>query len=513
MAAPHTVQTVPFGIPVGGNNFRDSLAQMSPIFSPYMVNWDANDQVIELRQGYRIGVTGLAGTETILQLTDSGVFLTIDSGDSKLRVRSSSGSLVFTTTSTYSTAGSYRTRWFKHAGYEYFLHNDGTLKFDGTNWSEDSFTDGASDLLPTVATSYKGRAWLVVGGSSIWYSGLGGVTGATTEWDVEELLEGGEIAWVGSLTSPGDRADETYFAFGTFEGLVFVYSGDNPGASNWALAGQFKIPTVCGYQSILEYQNDIWIATYSGIVSVRRLFQVGFEPDDVMVTRNIEPVWKLLLQKAASRVAGSPTYNSATSVALAYNANINRVMVRVSGRFTNALSVGADGSTHFVYNSNTGSWSIHTLSEDVSREYFNTPQSLISFGDSFSFISGVSIMRQATNDTYFDEAQNGGQEVSYTAELHSAYQLFGSNLKYKQAKTVEPIIETNINGDDVDIAVAGDFGKEVSADTSHGLQTGISLPIYNVGVKGLYIQYRIKVRNSTEGATGFKIYAVSAGVK
>lgn len=532
MAHPHTIPPIQFGLPVGGINARDALSEMAPIYSPWMVNFNAENQYLSLRNGYQRhpDSTGYGANETLIQIGDyNGSFLyalTHNSSDNKLRVYDHAGaspSLEYTSSGTYT--GDISVGFFRFANRIAFTLPetfDEGIVFNGTSWTTWGFEDGSTNPVGGVpCVSYKGRVYMC-SGTDVYYSALEAVTGDCTLWDTQYLFDSaGEIVWIGRLTSPANVSGETYLALGNRSGDVIVYAGDNPDANNWEQVGRFNISDPTGYQSILEYNNDLWISTRAGIYSLRKLFTHGSESDEVMVTKMIEPFWKLLQVNAGGQIDVSPTFDFPTygagHVSFAYDKTNNRVFARMGGYLTDRSTVAQDGSTHFVYNGSTGSWSMHTVSDSSSTQFYDAAQSYPCYSgySSFHYISGNSIMYYEDEGYKDEEYDNAGTYVSYDSTIESAYHGLGNNNKYKTALGLEPIIKLGFtdSANTIKAQMASDFGRNVTDETGVSLVSGYNFPNYNAPVEGSFLQYRINVSQDLTTNGSMELYAAGVPVK
>ena len=161
------------------------------------------------------------------------------------------------------------------------------------------FTFAGNPITAVAATGYRGRVYLIKN-ANLYYSALLAVTGACTNIDMTAMLEmpGTGLLWIGVLTDSGNKPTASMLAMGTDRGEVLVYSGDNPGSPDWEMVARLKIPPVLNYQPILEINGDIWIATTTGIVSLRRLLQAGEDDiESTLVTQALSPYWRKLVER------------------------------------------------------------------------------------------------------------------------------------------------------------------------------------------------------------------------
>ena len=72
------------------------------------------------------------------------------------------------------------------------------------------------------------------------------------------------------------------------------------------------------------------------------------------------------------------------------------------------------------------------------------------------------------------------------------------------------MIKTDFSGSKMGMQAATDFGR-VTSSTSHvTLQDGYQIPLFSVGAKGAFLQYRFDGESDTSSTDGFEIYSVGA---
>jgi hypothetical protein len=144
------------------------------------------------------------------------------------------------------------------------------------------------------AWGYKGRLYFADGTMNAYYLGLASIGGAATQLPLGAFFTLGGYLLCGATWA----IDASYGAyqgnvFISSEGEVLMYAGDYPGASNWTLAGQYKISRPLGKRCLMRAGGDLLVMTEDGIVAmsqVMTLDQVALE--NVAATRPIAPAWR-----------------------------------------------------------------------------------------------------------------------------------------------------------------------------------------------------------------------------
>jgi hypothetical protein len=389
--------------------------------------------------------------------------------------------------------------------------------WDGSSWAALGFTynpgSGAAVISAVCATNYRGRVYLFKD-QYLYYSDLTGVTGACSRIDMSLILDtSADIVWCGTLVDSTNKPTESMLAFGTSDGEVLVYAGDNPAATNWEMIGRLKLSPALNYQGILEIQGDIWIATVTGIISLRRALTVGQEKlEDASVSSAIDPYWRKMIAVEVAKIKSLAwTWLQQTvRVTMSFWPEQNKVYVAIWGW------LDADGDPHptvaygtiFVCNLYTGAWTIHQGA--TSAASLIDPKYLTYFNDNIFYVStNQDIYKVGTG--YADQVASTGAMETVPYALHSAYTNLGG--KFKQCVGFEPLMKTDFTGSSVTMKSAVDFGRKVSAACSHALIDGHQSPFYAAGNQGAYVQYRMEGNTDTASTDGLELYSMGVAIK
>lgn len=515
MSTPRTAVPVPFPVPRGINR-RDALLALPNYDSPWMLNVDCETQFDRVRNGFVIHSTVM--TEANGYVLGLGVFGTRGHTTHKLFAYFQDGiagiNKVFDiTTSTESLAFScaddtadeayplrFNARLMFH-GEADFLDCDAI--YDGSSWAASGFTYSASPIGGRVATSYKGRPYIASGTYLYYPTTVGAVTGALSRVDLASVFDSaGAIAWMSVLSAPGNRPTEAYLCIGNQAGEILIYGGDYPASSTWSLVSKFQTSPPVGFDSIIPYQNDTWILTQSGVVSLRDLFGAGNEAAvNLNVSDEIDDYWGKLLKQASSLF-----YLVARGISGCYWPEKNKIFILVPGHIDVNGTYSADIATMFVYNCTTKKWSLYSLS-GVETDHLG---GMTYFNDGIYFFSRNVVMT-LSQTVFKDETYNSaGSYSAYGYALHSAYISIDEVAKGKRVVGFEPICKTDFSKGNLGVKAATDAGRRVSAATYPALQDGYNAPYCSVGAEGSYFQYRLEGEVDTDSTDGLEIYAVTA---
>ena len=275
MKAPsRSVQLPP---PVGGWDTREALADMPTKNAVILDNMFPSTDKVTLRRGSSDHATGIGSpVESLLEYTASD-------GDGQL-FAVGGGSVYEVTTSgavgaavvTGFTNSRFQQEQVTTAGGQFLFACNGqdTPKtYDGSSWANTTITG------PTVANIvwcnlYQTRLWVgEINSLSAWYLATGAIGGSATELKLPAKL-GGYIMAMGTWTrDAGDGADDVAVFF-TSEGEVFIYQGSDPGASDWAFVGRFRIGKPVGRRCMVRAGADIVLVTQDGFVSAATILTV-----------------------------------------------------------------------------------------------------------------------------------------------------------------------------------------------------------------------------------------------
>lgn len=264
--------------PVGGWNARDSVDLMPPTDAIRLVNAFPETDAVRIRRGFSSHSTGL-GTGTVETLAefanDAGARKLIAFANNKIYDATAAGAATDITGTTTPTTNKWQTVMFNNILIA-VNGQDQPQQYNGTAVSDATYTGVADDATLVHVTVHKQRLYFVEKNTaSFWYGATGAITGALTEFDVEEFLtKGGYIQFCATWTrDAGDGADD-FFVVVTNMGEVLVYAGSNPG-SDFALQGRFYMPIPLGRRGFCKLGPDLILLNEEGAIPLSAVMLSG----------------------------------------------------------------------------------------------------------------------------------------------------------------------------------------------------------------------------------------------
>lgn len=511
MAVAQSAQVVPVPIPTAGLNKRDPLIDMAPQYCPWALNWEPEPQFCKVRKGFVIHTT-ISGVDEIIGLGVYGnemfAYCDMTSGDAQIfDVTTTTASSDHTAGGT--PAGTYPTNF---AGRLAFVTSGSfattSRVYNGSTWAATGFTLSAAAVGGRTTHSHKGRVYMTSAKTIYYSSTVGGVTGATTEWDVSTLFRSPwDITFMNTWSSPGERSSESYLVIGDAAGQVLVYAGDYPDAANWERVGDYQVGKSISYNSSLAFNGDVWFCTETGLISLKSLAQLGSDNiDDVSVSAAINPYWTKLVKE----VSEGEVLNFDVDASIAHWPQENKVFVLMNGFLDNSNTVTQDGSasTLLVYNTVSRAWQVQKIASVASTG----TRFITYFKDGVYYVTGNVVMRISPTVYKDEDYDDAGTYTEYALELDSAFLNFGSNKRFKSVKSFNPIFKTDFGGGKIGMRASADFGKKTTATSNQALQDGYNNHPYNVGVEGNYLQYQFRGTSDSTSTDGFELYSMGVGV-
>lgn len=518
MAQPQTAPARPLPLPIRGLNTRDPLHAMSQEYATWALNIDPETQFLKARKGFHVhcDLTDITANVLALQLVNyqnDELFCYVNSDDGLTNAKvidvetEDSPSTAFDTGATQ-PASAVNYTWIAYQGYIacFGESTNCDAQYDGTTWAAFAFNQAG-----TSGTDYKGRRYLGGGSANkLVYSELGAVSGSVQGFAVEYVFRGDLApAWMAVLSSSTNVANDMYLAMGNLDGEILIYAGDSPEIANWELIARFQTGKLLGYQSALEFNNDVLLLTENGVVSLRRLFQNGGEIiENTLISGQITPYWTEHIRQ----LGGAGTVGS-KNASLCWWPERNLICILLNGFLEQdgTFTAATSAATIYKYNVVSGGW---TVSKVKSSNVDEGARSITYFKDNIYYIVDKVVMKEArSGNLYQDEdPTDEGTFTDIPIELHSAYTNLGSDYKYKRIHGFDAIIKTDFDGADIGVKAQSDFGRKVSGKTNPGLQSGFSNPLYACGVEGTYLQYQFSGETKTTSTDGWELYSVGVVV-
>ncbi len=502
------INPLPLLIPVKGLNVRDPVQLLDENFSPYLENWDPEPQYLKQRFPWKVfckpesgklvtglGVYGAPGTAyklfAYVQSTAANKIYDITSGTASLGY--TAPDKVGDEAEAFNFSG--------RLGFMIEASGASTeaAVYDGSSWAAMGFTYSGNPIYGRIGTSFKGRVYFF-SGTYLYYSTLSAVTGACTRLNLQEIMDSSStLAWAGRLTSPDRDAAQEYLAFGDSAGGVYVYAGDSPESSTWHIIGRFRTAPPLGYNSILEFANDIWISTQTGVISLRALFtNANKSIDEISPSVNVNPRWG----KLAKQYATFWSY----PLRSVYWPEQNKIYCNMPGYLSESEAYTAAYNTVWVHNVTSGGWIPQTTGAFDSGNC----RAMVYFNDNIYIATSDTVMciDKTNSNGWQDRVYTDSANVSYNLPLLSAPFDLG---KMGVIKGFEPSIScdwTSWPAGDFGMKAVGDYGVSVSGLTKISAPVGYSRPFFNCGAAGRSFQYRMEGYPGSGGTEGLKLFSM-----
>lgn len=508
MGALTEAQPITLPVPTSGMSTRQPLASMGLSYSPWILNHEGRTSSMAVRNGYVVHSVvssnvscfsmGVWGPKSSSGSNKLYVYVQDAANNKIYDVSAAAESLVFTCANNIADE-CYAFNFAGRLGFtvEASYAND-AVGFDGTTWA----VLGFSVLTARVGISFKRRVYLF-SGTTLYYSAFDGVTGSVTTRDLATVFSGsGPIAWAAALSSPGERSAESYLAIGNSEGEILVYMGSYPDAPNWELIGKYQTSPPLGYNSIINYRNDTWILTETGVVSLRDLITLGAKANsEESPSFEIADYWTKLV---AAVQAATPNIWNGYPISGAYWPERNQIRVLFPGYLDESDTFHSDMASILCYNIISKSWTVHSL-DNVDTSALG---GLTYYRNNLYFFTRNVIMKVSSG--YKDEQwDNPGTYAAYDTSLQGAYTDYGSSRRLKTVVGVQPVIKTDFNGIYVTMEVVADMRLSASDPASVELIDGYNSPYYSVGVQGSYIHYRMEGTSDVASTDGLEVFSIT----
>lgn len=297
--------------PVRGLDFRIPIFNMPEEYSPFMVNFMAENGKLYKRNGH---------TQTILLSTNPGEQVSIlipyigAAGFTEICVGRVKTATASTEVNTPTDILAPNHDWHIFKDSIYIAANNGVVY--NLNPSTLVFTAALTYTQTSAAeqrkpiTSYRER--LYVGDKfNLYYGGVGAVAGAMTAFSVQNLMNGDGIIGLETFTITEGFNTQHYLVLVSSVGEVLIYAGTFPGASDWNLVTKFQvfIPTLSSVNNptieTFQIPNDVIINAKFGhqFYSIRQLLVDGLLSASFSFMEPIRPYLEAYLV-ATSAVSG-----------------------------------------------------------------------------------------------------------------------------------------------------------------------------------------------------------------
>lgn len=273
--------------PVGGLNFRDSIAEMPPQDALILKNFIPKRTGTQLRPGWQYTTSALE--DPIVSLFSYNV---PDAVNGKLFA--ASGGDIWDVTeeppavsqaSTGSTEDHWVTTQFSTSAGNFLLAvspGAGYWTYDGSTWTQQSITGLPSD--PETVMVWKNRVWFTIAdSSSVYYlDTIDAITGTAVQFEMGSLLRnGGYIRSLINWTMDAGIGVDDYLVVVGSEGDLGVWQGTDPtDPDKFSLRGVWYVGPVPDYGNIsAAYGGDVMLISELGLVPISKLVNGQFSAD------------------------------------------------------------------------------------------------------------------------------------------------------------------------------------------------------------------------------------------
>jgi hypothetical protein len=273
------VQSITLPAPSGGINEYDAVDQMPPEDALELRNVFPNGTNCRVRGG----ITDHCNTGETTEVK-ALYSVPLASGTTKL-VACVNNELYEVSTTTPSTltgaltitSDSWNGTIFKN---RLFIANgvNTPVVYDGSTAATTGFSHGGSFAQPDIISFGSFRNYIIAimkNSTTVYYSGTAdAITGAVHSYELGAFFKkGGKVVYAGSWTNQLASTSAELCVFISSEGEVLCYSGaTHVGASDFALVARYTTGRPLGYRAFVQVENDLWIITDQGIVSLQELF-------------------------------------------------------------------------------------------------------------------------------------------------------------------------------------------------------------------------------------------------
>lgn len=322
---------------------------------------------------------------------------------------------------------------------------DQPQQYNGTAVSAANYTGIADDAVFVAGAVYKQRLYFVKKNStSVFYAGVGSITGAVTEFDVGDVLKkGGAISFIGHWSNDTGDGLEDIFIIASDQGELLLYTGLYPADSTWSLVSRFYLAKPLGRRAATNLLADMLIITREGILPLSAVLSSRSRIGE--------------LEFATDRI--QPTFRKATD---GYGGNFGWTSVYYPKAEYFLVNVPTSASTSYqlVMNSKTGAWCKFTGMNARCWCVF----------DNKLYFGGMDGKVYRADNTYNDNGNFIETKIKW------AYNYFGDRRHQKRFLAIKPIVfgDAAVNftvGVDVDLGTRA-INNIVSVTGSPGTPWG-----------------------------------------
>lgn len=128
---------------------------------------------------------------------------------------------------------------------------------------------------------------------NIYYGDLQAITGALVQFNIAPFArDGGSIAGIANWSQDAGQGIDDLLVIFTTEGEAFVYEGDSPEDTNWALRGVFRISKPIGKRFHQSLGGDLMIITDGGFLPLSMVLNSD-RANNVAISDKVNPIVKI----------------------------------------------------------------------------------------------------------------------------------------------------------------------------------------------------------------------------
>lgn len=252
----------------------------------------------------------------------------------------------------------------------YLFHPaEAAIRKNNGTWTTFGYTLASLSASTVIgAVPYRGRFYFW-GGTTIEYGGLDAITGATVAYSIASFAEGGSILFCRVVTIESGLDSEDVFVAYLDNGLVLVFSGDDPGANNWLLIGSFRMTKPHGRLAFIDIEGDSIIMGEEYVYSTRDLFAQGSKAAAANnLSRPVQALYRQAVQQSIDHTSILVSPSFLESYPFAFYMKTENALVFVLGHARDIMNSdeaewGLTGSDYyrrlqFVYFRDTQAWAV-----------------------------------------------------------------------------------------------------------------------------------------------------------
>jgi hypothetical protein len=344
--------------PVAGLNSRDPLALMKPAYAVTLTNFIATPAGVSVREGYKNYATGMTGwVQSIMPYNAVGAYSSklFAATPTKIYDVTNPGAATEVATALNSGHWSY-TSFLDAAGPKLVMCNglDPVRHYTGAAWVIWSLIVGTPSAPGEVTgidpakfesvITHMRRLWFVERNSTkCWYLPVNSSGGAAVSFDfASQFPRGGRLLALHSWSLNGGTGLENFLVAVSSNGDTVIYSGTDPSdAANWQIKGTWQLGPPVSNRCFEKFGADSLILTQDGLVPLTKYMQST--TTTVALTDTLQPTISALTASQAGMTGFQVHVCPSRNVVL-----------------LNVPQIDATKNIQFVYNTNTGGWSLFT---------------------------------------------------------------------------------------------------------------------------------------------------------